>query len=72
MSWQFTWHDALAVAIVLWAAWHLMRRVIGVLRRDRVTGCGTCPGCGSAAKRIGGYRKTVVPVELLVKSAKPD
>lgn len=45
------WQDYLAIGVTIWAVWYVARRFLGVLRRDRRTGCGTCAGCGSAAKQ---------------------
>ena len=69
MNLQFGWQDVLAAAVVVWAVWYLGRRVFGVVRRDAVTGCGPCPGCGGDSKRSDKSRQGFVPVESLLGSA---
>jgi hypothetical protein len=69
MNWHIGWQDLLAAAVVVWAVGYLCRRVLGVVRRDPVTGCGTCRGCGGEANRSGRGRHGYVPVESLRASA---
>jgi hypothetical protein len=69
MIWQISWQDCLAVMAVVWALWYLGHRAMGVVRRDTVTGCGTCAGCGGGAKRTDMSRRGYVPVESLLESA---
>ena len=70
MNWQFDWQDVLAIGVTLAAAWYLVRRLVGVVRRDPVTGCGTCAGCGSDAKREVGRKIEMVPIDSLRDSAR--
>ena len=69
MNWQIGWQDFLAAAVVAWAIWYLARRLMGVVRRNPVTGCGTCAGCGGDATRSDQNRQGYVPIESLLDSA---
>jgi hypothetical protein len=69
---QLTWQDALAVAVTLWAVWYVARRIVGVVRRNRVTACGTCPGCPSSAARRQADKKPFVPSHALSQHAPRD
>ena len=65
MPWQLTWQDVLAATVTLWAVWYLARRALRVLRRNRVTACGTCPGCDNSAKQQQTAEKAFVPADAL-------
>ncbi len=69
--WQLTWQDALTATVILWAVWCLTSRVIGVVRRNPVTGCGTCAGCGSSAKGQQAAAKAFLPADTLTHPKKP-
>ena len=65
MNWQLDWQNAAALVAISWAIWYVSRRLIGVLRRDRVTGCGTCSGCAGRVDHTQLSKKILVPVETL-------
>jgi hypothetical protein len=70
MNWQLGWQDVVAATLVAWALWYLCRRVVGVVRRDAFTGCGTCVGCGGAGERADKNRRGFVVVESLNDSTR--
>ena len=69
---QLTWQDVLAAAVTLWAVWYLARRVLGVVRRNRVTGCGTCAGCGGSAAREQTVNQVFVSADALANLVQQD
>lgn len=69
MNLQLNWQDLAALAVITWAIWYVSRRLIGVVRRNPVTGCGTCPGCADKSNRLSNPVTSFVPIENLIASS---